>query len=71
MQALLNDRRVLLPVLLTAVAIAVGSVLIVVLSGYAASSGATAARSTAPATVAGGTVAIDIVEFRLSVGIRG
>lgn len=42
---------------------AVGSVLIVVLSGDAASSGATAAKSTAPATAASGTVEIDIAEF--------
>jgi|GEM_PF-544516 len=60
---LLHDRRLLLPVLLTAVVIAVGSVLIVALAG-GASAGAGASTSAAPTAAVGGAVKIDIVDFK-------
>lgn len=63
MYGLLNDRRVLLPLLLTAVAIALGSVLIIVLSSDAASSSAAATESSPPAAAAG-TVSLDIADFK-------
>ncbi len=62
MQKLLSDRRLLLPVLLTAVAIAVGSVLIVVLADDASVGGSTAAPRTQSA--ADGSVTIDITDFK-------
>ncbi len=57
MKKLLNDRRVLLPVVVTAIAIAVGSLLIVVLSDDGGSA------SSAAATTASGAVTVDIAEF--------
>lgn len=63
MQGLLEDRRVLLPLILTVVAIAVGSVLIVALSGDASSSGDSAA-AVSPATSGGETVKVEIVDFK-------
>jgi plastocyanin len=60
----LDDRRVLLPVLLTAMAIAIGSVLIVMLSGDA--SGSTTAAVSSPSTAAGGAVSIDIADFKFA-----
>ena len=62
MQSLLTDRRVLLPVVLTAVAIAVGSLLIIVLSDDA-SGGSPDAASTSQST-ARGAVRIDITDFK-------
>ena len=62
MQSLLTDRRVLLPVVLTAVAIAVGSLLIIVLSDDA-SGGSPDAASTSRST-ARGAVRIDITDFK-------
>lgn len=62
MTNLLNDRRVLLPLLLTAVAIAVGSVLIVAFAGEPAGSQATTASASAPA--GGRTVKIEITDFK-------
>jgi plastocyanin len=63
MSALLHDRRVLLPVVLTAIAIAVGSVLIVVLSDDA-SSGASA--TTRDAKTVSGAVTVDIADFKFA-----
>lgn len=62
MTNLLNDRRVLLPLLLTAVAIAVGSVLIVAFAGEAA--GGQSATASAPAPGGGHTVKIEITDFK-------
>src|SRR4051794_32247201 len=61
MRTLLDDRRVLLPLLLTVVTIAIGSVLIVMLSGDA-SDGASSPASAAPA--ARGAVTVDIADFK-------
>lgn len=61
MKTLLNDRRALLSVALTAIAIAVGSTLIIVLSDDASGAGS-AAASAAPA--ASGAVTVDIAEFK-------
>ena len=61
MHTLLNDRRLLLPVILTAIAIAVGSALIVFLSDDAAGAGASA---TPAAQTASGAVTVDIAEFK-------
>jgi plastocyanin len=61
MQKLLNDRRLLFPVLLTAVAIAVGAVLIVVLSKDASDDPATA--SPASQTAASAAATVDIADF--------
>lgn len=61
---LLDDRRLLLPVLFTAIAIAIGSVLIVMLSGDASSS-PTAAESPS-STAAGSAVRIDIADFKFA-----
>lgn len=60
MKTLLDDRRLLLPLLFAAVAIAVGSVLIVVLSDDATDRG-TASTSAAP--VASGAVTVEITDF--------
>lgn len=62
MSKLLDDRRALLPVLLTAVAIAVGAVLIVVLSDNASDSGSTPTPASQAAPR--GTVTIDIANFK-------
>ncbi len=62
MQTFLTDRRVLLPVVLTAIAIAIGSVLIVVLSGNASGAGSPAAA----APTAAGTVMVDIADFKFA-----
>ncbi len=59
---LLNDRRVLLPLLLTAVVIAVGSVLIVVFAGEPTGGQAPTASASAP--VAGRAVTIAITDFK-------
>lgn len=63
MKTLLDDRRLLLPVLFTAIAIAIGSSLIVLLSGDA-SGGAPQASSSAPAAAANRAVTIDISDFK-------
>ncbi len=64
-QKLLDDRRLLLPVLLTAVAIAVGSVLVIVLTGGSSGSGSAAAPSSRTAGGgAGGAVTVDITDFK-------
>ncbi|MEA2155233.1 MAG: hypothetical protein QOE11_1373 [Solirubrobacteraceae bacterium] len=65
MQRLLDDRRVLLPVLLTAVAIALGSVLIVAL-GASASNGPSSASSAAASAPPGHgrALTIDITNFK-------
>lgn len=61
----LDDRRLLLPVLATAVVIAVGAVLIVVLSKDASSeSPASSASSPASTKPAGGSVKVDIADFK-------
>lgn len=69
MKTLLDDRRVLLPVLLTAVVIAVGSVLIVFLSDDAAGGSSSSAASAGSAPAAGGATAgsavkVDIAGFK-------
>ena len=61
MQTLLNDRRLLLPVVLTAIAIAVGSVLIVALSDDASGAGASAPVA---AQTASGAMTVDIADFK-------
>jgi len=61
MKTLLNDRRALLPVVLTAIAIAVGSILIIVLSDDAAGAGASA---TSAAQTASGAVTVNIADFK-------
>ncbi len=61
MQQLLTDRRVLFPVLLTAVVIAIGAVLIVVLAGDGSEGSAMSAPSSSQA--ASGDVTIDIADF--------
>lgn len=65
MQNLLDDRRLLLPLILTAIAIAIGSVLIIVLTGDAAS-GESASTDSAPvaAQEAGAAVKVDITNFK-------
>lgn len=62
MQNLLNDRRVLLPLVLTAVAIAVGAVLIVALGGDA--SGGRSTATPASQTPKSGGVTVDIADFK-------
>lgn len=62
MQRLLDDRRVLLPVLLTVVAIAVGATLVILLSGDAAG-GSSGAPAASPAS-ARGAVTIDIADYK-------
>lgn len=62
MQKIVNDRWLLFPVLVTAVLIAVGAVLIIALSGDAASTAGSA--SSPPQTDAGGAVMIDIADFK-------
>jgi len=62
MKTLLEDRRLLLPVLLTALVIAVGAVLIVVLGGGTSDS-PSAARSTPP-TATASAVTINITNFK-------
>lgn len=70
MKKLLDDRRLLLPVLLTAVAIAVGSVLIIVLtkdpsSGDSTSAGAPSSSTpSAGGSAGGGDVKINISDFK-------
>jgi plastocyanin len=64
MRTVLDDRRVLLPVLLTAVAIAIGSVLIVMLSSDASSGSASAPATASAATAAGGARTVDIADFK-------
>ena len=61
MKALLDDRRLLLPVLLTALAVAFGSVLIVMLSDDASDAAMT---STSAAPTGGGAVTVDITDFK-------
>jgi len=63
MKTLVDDRRLLLPVLLTAMAIAIGSVLIVLFGGDASGS-ATPAASSSPTIAAGGSTMIDITDFK-------
>jgi len=63
MQNLLHDRRLLLPILLTAVAIAVGAVLIIVLTDDASSGGSGSSGSPASAS-AGGATEVDITDFK-------
>ncbi len=62
MQTTLSDRRVLLPILITAIAIAVGSALIVVLSDDA-SGGASTGPATVSQTASGDAVTIEIADF--------
>jgi len=64
MQNLLDDRRLLLPILLTAVAVAVGSVLIIVLTDDASSGGSGSSGSPASAPSAGGATKVDITDFK-------
>jgi plastocyanin len=67
-QKLLDDRRLLLPVLVTAVAIAIGSVLIIALAGDSSGGGSSAPRGMASAKGAAdgtaGAVTIDIRDFK-------
>jgi len=65
METLLDDRRLLLPLLMTALAIAVGSVLIVMLSDDA-SSASSASSSSASAPAAKGAVTVDIADFKFA-----
>ena len=62
MQKLVNDRRVLLPVVLTTVVIAVGSLLIVLLSGDASGSGG--AKASVSRVGVHGALRIDITDFK-------
>jgi plastocyanin len=62
MQQLLNDRRLLVPLLLTAIVIAVGAVGIVLLSDDA--SGGASASSARTQSAARGAVTIDIADFK-------
>lgn len=62
MQDLVNDRRVLLPLLLTAVVIAVGAALIVLFADDASSGGSAPSASSQPASGAGAKV--DIADFK-------
>lgn len=62
MQRILDDRRVLYPTLVTALVIAVGALLIVVLGGSA--SGGAATASPAAGTGASGAVTVDIADFK-------
>ncbi|HEX4344133.1 MAG TPA: cupredoxin domain-containing protein [Solirubrobacteraceae bacterium] len=64
MQKLLNDRRVLLPVIVTAVAIAVGAMLIVLLSGDASSDGSGATPAASSQSTSRGAVTIDIADYK-------
>jgi plastocyanin len=67
MQNILSDRRLLLPVLLTAVAIAVGSILIIVLADDGASAASSSASSSQTAdTGAGAAVKVDISDFKFA-----
>ncbi len=67
MQKLLDDRRVLFPVLLAAVAIALGSVLIVVLGGDSSGGASTTPASAGPAasqpSAPKGAATVDIADF--------
>ena len=63
MKTLVDDRRLLLPVLLTAMAIAIGSVLIVLFGGDASGS-STPAASSSPTIAAGGSTMVDITDFK-------
>ena len=62
MQQLLDDRRVLVPLLLTAIVIAIGAAGIVLLSGDA--SGGASASSAQPQSAATGAVTVDIADFK-------
>jgi plastocyanin len=67
MQKLLNDRRLLLSVLVTAVAIAAGAVLIIALAGDASRGGSASAGMASAKGAAGsaaGVVKIDIRDFK-------
>lgn len=70
MKKLLEDRRLLLPVLLTAVAIAVGAVLIIVLTKDPSSGDSTSASAPSSSTpsaggsAGGGDVKINISDFK-------
>jgi len=66
MRTLLDDRRLLLPVLLTALVIAVGSVLIIVLTKDASGGGAVSADTAAQSagSAPGGAVKVDITNFK-------
>lgn len=66
MKKLLDDRRLLLPVLLTAIAIAVGSVLIIVLTKDPSSGDSTSASAPSSSTpsAGGGDVKINISDFK-------
>lgn len=61
MQQLLNDRRVLVPLLVTAIVIAVGALAIVLLSDDVSSDAGPAASSQPTAS---GTVKVDIADFK-------
>jgi plastocyanin len=63
MKTLLEDRRLLLPVLFTAMAIAIGSVLIVLLGGDTSGSAAPTASSS-PTVAGSGATKIDITDFK-------
>ncbi len=62
MQELVNDRRVLLPVLLTAVVIAIGALLIVLLADDASSGASASSTSSQPSS--GAVTKIDIADFK-------
>lgn len=62
MQQLLNDRRMLVPLLVTAIVIAVGAVGIVLLSDDA--SGGAPASSAQTQSAATGAVTVDIADFK-------
>lgn len=65
MQKLLNDRRILIPVLLTAAVIAIGSVAIVVTADGTSSGGSSTASAPADsAQPAGAAVKVDIKDFK-------
>lgn len=68
MKQLLDDRRLLIPVLLTAVTIAVGATLIVFLAGDAATGGSAAADppSSAKSSGAAGVTQVDIANFKFA-----
>lgn len=64
MKTLLEDRRLLLPVLLTAVAIAVAAGLIIVLADNSSGSGSAAAPSSSSASGGAGTTKVDITDYK-------
>jgi plastocyanin len=68
MRNLLDDRRLLWPVLLTAVAIAVGSVLIILLTDDPSNTGSTPSGSARAAAAGSGDIKVNITDFKYDPG---